>query len=115
MRLRLKQTPKNGTIQWKFVSVFVLTFKNHYPFYYSSNSILKKLINFTRRLFDSEQLAVLRENKLLKSMQPDDTPLAMLQDVVHVLQKLKALVFMVNEHTKQQQSSEGPSKRKRTI
>lgn len=69
-------------------------------------------------MFDSEQLALLRENKLLKSMHPDDTPLAMLQDVMHVLQQFKILVFKLNEQQqqiKQQQSSEGQSKRKRTI
>ncbi|KAL4082973.1 hypothetical protein QTP88_023969 [Uroleucon formosanum] len=67
---------------------------------------------------NSEQLALLRENKLLKSMHPDDTPLAMLQDVMHVLQQFKILVFKLNEQQqqiKQQQSSEGQSKRKRTI
>lgn len=71
-------------------------------------------INFARRLFDSEQLAVLRENGRLRSMYPDDTPMAMLQDVTHVLPQLKALVTKQDEQIQQYHASGVPSKRQRT-
>jgi len=64
-------------------------------------------------LFDSEQLAVLRENGRLRSMYPDDTPMAMLQDVTHVLGQLKTLVSKQDEQIHQYQSAGGPSKRQR--
>jgi len=64
-------------------------------------------------LFDSEQLAVLRENGRLRSMYPDDTPMAMLQDITHVLVQLKTLVSKQDEQIQQYQSGGGPSKRQR--
>jgi len=76
------------------------------------------LINFTRHLFDSEQLAVLRENGRLRSMFPDDTPMAMLQDITHALPQLKALVLKHDEQIQQYQAAAaaagGPAKRQRT-
>jgi len=53
-----------------------------------------KLIHFIGGLFDSEQLAVLKENGLIRSMNPGDTPMAMLKDVTLVLPQLKTFVLM---------------------
>jgi len=81
------------------------------------------LINFTRHLFDSEQLAVLMEHGRLKSMYPDDTPMVMLQDITHVLPQLKALLLKHDAQIKQYQADAlaaaaaaagGPAKRQCT-
>ncbi|XP_016661366.1 uncharacterized protein LOC100572628 [Acyrthosiphon pisum] len=42
----------------------------------------------------SEQLAMLKENGLIRSMNPADTPMAMLKDVTLLLPQLKTLVLM---------------------
>jgi len=48
-------------------------------------------------------------------MYPDDTPMAMLQDVTHVLQQLKAMVLKHDEQIQQYQAAAGgPPKRQRT-
>jgi len=60
----------------------------------------KRLIHFVGPLFDSEQLAVLLENGLIKSMIPGDTPMAMLQDITQVLPQLKVLVLIQDEAIK---------------
>ncbi|KAL4130848.1 hypothetical protein QTP88_008227 [Uroleucon formosanum] len=76
--------------------------------------VLSKYLRTTLFSGNSEQLAVLRENGRLRSMYPDDTPMAMLQDVTHVLPQLKALVTKQDEQIQQYQSSGVPSKRQRT-
>jgi len=53
-----------------------------------------RLIHFVGGLFDSEQLAVLKENGLIQSMNPGDTPMAMLKDIRLVLPQLKTFVLM---------------------
>jgi len=116
MRLRLKQILKNNTILWKFVSISAPPFNYHYTSYYSSSSVIKRLIHLTRRLFDSEQLAVLMRNGRLRSMHPNDTPMAMLRDVKRVLPQLKTFfdIGWQGEQIQQYQSADGPSKRQRT-
>jgi len=115
MRLHFKQILKNDIIWWKFVSVSAPPFYNHYTSYYSSSSVWKRLIHFTRRLFDSEQLSVLAENGRIRSMDPDETPMAMLQDIKGVFQELKTLVSVQEEQIQRNQAVGGPSKRQRTI
>lgn len=56
---------------------------------------------------------VLRENGRIKSQLPDDTPMAMLQDVTHVLLQLKSLVSKQDEQIQQLQTVSGPAKRPR--
>jgi len=65
-------------------------------------------------LLDSEQLAVLRENRRLRSINPEDTPMAMLQDIKHVLMQLKIFMYMQDEEIQQYQSADRPSKKHRT-
>ena len=93
-------------------------FNNYHPSYYSSNSFGKSLINYNRCLFDSEQLAVLRENGRIRSMYPDETLMVKLQDVTHVLPQLKALVLKNDEQIQQYLAAAaaagGPAKRPRT-
>jgi len=67
------------------------------------------------RLLESEQLALLRENGRLRSTSPEDTPMAMLQDIKHVLIQLKILMDMQDHELQQYKSAGGPSKRHRTI
>lgn len=61
----------------------------------------------------SEQLTVLRENGRLKSPYPDDTPMAMLQDITLVLLQLKNLVTKQDEQIQQYQTTSGQAKRPR--
>jgi len=65
------------------------------------------LIHIFGCLFDSEQLAVLWENKLIWSMNPGDTPMAMLQDIEEVLPLLKRLVPMQDKAIEQYLSTVG--------
>ncbi|CAI6347618.1 unnamed protein product [Macrosiphum euphorbiae] len=78
--------------------------------------ILNKYLKTTLFSGNTEQLAVLRENGRLRSMFPDDTPMAMLQDITHVLPQLKALVLKHDEQIQQYQAAAagGPAKRQRT-
>jgi len=46
-------------------------------------------------------------------MYPEETPMAMLQDITHVLLQLKSLVSKQDEHIQQYQTASGPSKRQR--
>lgn len=46
---------------------------------------------------NSEQIMVLRYNGHLRSLNPDDTPLAMLQDIRHVFLQLKSLMAKRDE------------------
>jgi hypothetical protein len=47
-------------------------------------------------------------------MYAEDTPMAMLQDITHVLPQLKTLVAKHDDQIQQYQSTGGPSKRQRT-
>jgi len=68
-------------------------------------------------LFDSEQLAVLRENGRLRSICPYETPMAMLKDIIYALPQLKALALKNDEEIQQYQAAAaaagGPAKRQR--
>lgn len=55
---------------------------------------------------------MLRDNGRLKSLYPEDTPMAMLQDITHVLLQLKNLVSKHDEQIQQYQAG-GQSKRPR--
>ncbi|VVC25665.1 Hypothetical protein CINCED_3A006315 [Cinara cedri] len=74
---------------------------------------LQKYLKTTLYSGNSEQMAVLRENGRLRSLFPDDTPLAMLQDVTHVFLQLKSLIAKQDEQIQPYQTN-GPSKRQRT-
>ncbi|XP_008185792.1 uncharacterized protein LOC100167868 isoform X2 [Acyrthosiphon pisum] len=83
--------------------------------------VLNKYLKTTLFTGNSEQLAVLRENGRLRSMYPDDTPMAMLQDITHVLPQLKTLILKHDEQIQQYQAAAaaaaaagGPAKRQRT-
>jgi hypothetical protein len=74
--------------------------------------ILQKYLKVILYSGNSEQMTVLRENGRLKSLYPDDTPLAMLQDIIHVVLQLKHLVTKQDEHIIQYQLG-GSNKRQR--
>jgi len=63
-----------------------------------------------RRLFDSEQMNVLRKNGRRRSIYANDTPMVMIQDIPHALPQLKNLLTK-QDGTEQCQSAAGPSKR----
>ncbi|XP_060857937.1 uncharacterized protein LOC132935410 [Metopolophium dirhodum] len=79
--------------------------------------VLSKCLNTTLFSGNSEQLTVLRRNGRLVSMHPNDTPMALLQDVTSVFPQLINTLAGIgwNENQIQQyQSAGGPSKRQRT-
>lgn len=55
---------------------------------------------------------VLRENGRLRSLCPEDTPMAMLQDITHVLLQLKTLINKPDDQI-QQYTTGTPAKRQR--
>ncbi|CAI6371712.1 unnamed protein product [Macrosiphum euphorbiae] len=67
---------------------------------------------------NSEQLAVLRENGLLRAMYPDETQMASLKDVRQAWPQLKELVLKNDEELQRYQAAAaaagGPAKRQRT-
>jgi len=83
LRSTLAKLRKNYAIQWKFVSVSLSSSLC------SSNSNHKRQINFVLRLFDSEQLALLGRSGLISSTDPEDTPMAILQDIKHWLNTIR--------------------------
>ncbi|XP_060859717.1 uncharacterized protein LOC132936924 [Metopolophium dirhodum] len=56
--------------------------------------VLHTYLKTTILFGNSEQLTVLRENGLIRSMNPGDTPMAMLKDIMLVLPRLKTFVLM---------------------
>lgn len=59
----------------------------------------------------SDQIAVLRENGRIRSLCPEETPMAMLRDIVPVLRQLKAHVNKQDEQMQQyNQSASSPAK-----
>ncbi|XP_060856646.1 uncharacterized protein LOC132934356 [Metopolophium dirhodum] len=77
--------------------------------------ILKKYLKTTLFSGNSEQLAVLQDNGRLRSMYPEDTPMAMLQDIVKVFLQLRTLVSKSDDEIQQFYQYTGVlSKRQRT-
>lgn len=113
MRSHLEQILKNNDIQWQFVSIFAPPFNHHqYP---PISRLTARLVNFIQCLFNSEQLAVLRDNGRLRSMWPEDTPMAMLQDIARVFLQLRTLVLQDEQIQQLYQYADVPSKRQRNI
>ncbi|XP_060859824.1 LOW QUALITY PROTEIN: uncharacterized protein LOC132937016 [Metopolophium dirhodum] len=72
--------------------------------------VLHTYLKTTILFGNSEQLTVLRENGLIRSMNPGDTPMAMLKDITLVLPRLKTFVLMQDKEINQYQSAGGPCK-----
>lgn len=98
------QTIKNDAVQCKYVSFVIIP---AYTILYVKYSFF-----FNSFFFYSEQMNVLRENGRLRSLCPEDTPMAMLQDITHVLLQLKNLINKPEDHA-QQYTAGTPTKRQR--
>lgn len=88
---------------------------NYSPNSHLSNSDQKVLVNFIFCWINSEQLAVLRDSGRHRSIYPEDTPMAKVEDIARVILQLRTLVSKDDEQIQQlYQYAGASSKRQRT-